>query len=57
MTDPTQQAPHHSHAQRRAELGVRPGESDPSRALGVVLLIFMLAVFFGLGVLIWIWVN
>lgn len=45
------------YTQRRADLGVHPGESDPGRALGVVVLIFLLAVFFGLGVLIWMWAT
>ena len=41
-------------AQRREELGLEPGESDPSRALGVVLLIFMAAVAFGIAVAAWV---
>ena len=39
-------------AQRREDLGLEPGESDPSRALGVVLLIFMAAVIAGVVLLI-----
>jgi hypothetical protein len=41
-------------AQRREDLGLEPGESNPSRALGVVLLIFMAAVAFGIAVVAWV---
>lgn len=42
------------HAQRREELGLEPGESDPSRALGLVLLIFAAAAVAGVWVLGWV---
>lgn len=38
-------------AQRREDLGLEPEESDPSRALGLVLLIFAAAMVAGVWVL------
>jgi hypothetical protein len=41
-------------AQQREELGLEPEESDPSKALGVVLLIFAAAVVFGIAAAVWV---
>lgn len=44
-----------ARAAHREELGLEPGESDPARALGVVLLIFAVAVAVVAGAVVLIW--